>query len=127
MMRKARLNRLRGDGLAYDFARIAIAGRIQKNHRTSSAYLFSEFRRQLVNANNVNLQFSSDFLCRLPGNTVIAAKLVSVGDHQNAIGNFIPGAHERFISSSTLPFGLSSWTLSAICPTAWVEQLKHGS
>src|SRR6266568_8900967 len=84
MMRKARLNRLRGDGLAYDFARIAIVGRIQKNYRTSSAYLFSEFRRQLVNANNVNLrsQFSSDFLRRLPGNTVIAAKWVSVGDYQ---------------------------------------------
>ena len=83
MMRKARLNRLRGDGLAYDFARIAIAGRIQKNHRTSAAYLFCEFRRELVNTNNVNLrsQFSPDFLRRLPGNTVIAAKRVSVGNH----------------------------------------------
>ena len=53
VMRKAGLNGIWIDDLAYDFARLAIAGRIEKNYRTSPAYLFSEFGRQLVNANDV--------------------------------------------------------------------------
>src|SRR5207244_4210694 len=120
MMRQASLRRLRRDRLAYDIARVAIASRIQEDHRTSPAYLFCEFRGELMNANDVNLrsQFSPDFFRRMPGNTVITAKWVSVGDHENTIGDFIPEAQERFTSSSTLPSGLSSWTLSAICPTA---------
>jgi len=83
VMRKAGLNGIWIDDLAYDFARLAIAGRIEKNYRTSPAYLFSEFRRELVNANHFRYRghFSPDFLCRLPGNTGIAAKRVSVRDH----------------------------------------------
>ena len=35
--------------------------------------------------------------------------------------------YPRAISFRTLPSGASSWRCSGIWPTAWVEQLKHGS
>ena len=37
------------------------------------------------------------------------------------------GRRYRRISSTTVPSGASNWTCMAMRPSAWVEQLRHGS
>lgn len=82
VMRKTCCCELRSYGLAHDIARVDSVGRIQKNHSTNPVYFFSELGCELVNTNDFNQRCkpSSDFFRRLPRNTIVATKGVSISD-----------------------------------------------
>jgi len=80
---KAQLTRLRKNRMATNAPWFSLARGIQENHPIRQGDVFGQLRGKLVNADYLCTvrQLPAKHFAGLPGNAVIGAKPVAVGDH----------------------------------------------
>jgi hypothetical protein len=111
-------------GFAVDEARGEASGGVEKDGEFTAAERLGEFGSPLLGGVDRDLRAGkliAEQASELEGDGIVTAKGVAAGEDKGA------GHEERLVSSRMWPSEARSWMWRGTWPSAWVEQLRHGS